>query len=307
MFISRWFRWILCLSIVLVPIGYGFSRLYFRVTGGFRIANICSDFAFDPRWSTHALTPEEQSSLPRILSQKFSYLGKGGQSYVFLSEDDRYVLKFFKYQRFRPHFFVHWFAFIPAVQEYLDRKMEEKRIKRESLFQGWITAFEELQEQTGLVYVHLNKTDGLLQNTLIVDKMGSEHTLNMDQMEFLIQKKATLLCAEIDELMATHALENAKMLLSDLVQMLVKEYQAGIVDHDPALMQNTGVYLGRPMHIDVGQFEKDPRFADPNFYLPLLHNKMVDFRNWLKESYPELLTHLDSLIQSDQPVHHAVE
>src|ERR1700722_14345392 len=81
---------------------YGLTRLYYAVTGGFTIGNITSDLSYDQQWSTHALSTIEQQEVDRALDQQYAYLGKGCQAYVFKSDDGEYVLKFFKYQRFRP-------------------------------------------------------------------------------------------------------------------------------------------------------------------------------------------------------------
>src|SRR5271156_5010255 len=80
---------------------YGLGRLYFRLTGGFTIANISSDFSFQPQWEVRPLLEGEQAEFDKATSQPFYYLGKGCQSYVFASQDGKYVIKFFKYQRYR--------------------------------------------------------------------------------------------------------------------------------------------------------------------------------------------------------------
>ena len=81
---------------------YGLGRLYYAVTDGFTIENITSSLPFDESLETRPLNEEEKTLVDLILDQKFTYLGKGCQSYVFLSEDQQYVLKFFKYQRYKP-------------------------------------------------------------------------------------------------------------------------------------------------------------------------------------------------------------
>lgn len=284
----------LAFGILICIATYGIGRLYFELTDGFSVRHISSDFAYDKRWETHALSQTQFEEIQNILSQKFTYLGKGCQSYVFLSDDGTYVIKFFKYQRLRPRDFEFWFSFIPAVKKNLDQKIEKKRLKREGFFSSWVVAFDHLSEQTGLVYVHLNKSSNLEKKVTIIDKIGMSHELNMDDMEFLIQKKATMLCSTIDSLMADGKIEETKNLLTRLIQMIVLEYKEGIADHDFAIMQNSGVYEGRPVHIDVGQFEKQEVFKTTGYYYQELFNKTWKFRIWLRKAHPELLTHLES-------------
>jgi hypothetical protein len=276
---------ILCL---ILAIGYGLSRLYYRVTGGFTIGNITYNLPYDPRWDTHPLTAEESQRLDQIFNQTFSYLGKGCQSYVFQSQDKQYVIKFFKYQRFRPQPWLSYFTFIPAVNIYFDQKIEKKRKKLETVFVSWKIAYEDLQPETGVVYVHLNKTKNIQKQLKILDKMGLEHPLNLDDFEFLIQRKAQMLCPRIDELMTEGKTSEAKLLISLLLSRIMSEYYRGYADNDHALMQNTGVLEGLPVHIDVGQFVQNDRVKNPKLYHQEIFNKTWKFRKWLAKKYPDL-------------------
>ena len=278
---------------LLTVVIYGLGRLYFEVTAGFTIGNITSDFKPDPRWDTQPLTLEEQKTVSQILSQSFHYLGKGCQSYVFESEDGKYVIKFFKYQRYRPKFWLDFLTFIGPIEKIRERSAEKKRHRIEGLFTSWKIGYDQLRHETGLVYVHLNKGDTLNQQISIFDKMGFQHTLDADKMEFLIQKKAKMLCATIDELMAKGQQHEAEILLSRLVKMIVGEYNSGYADNDHALMQNTGVYEGTPIHVDVGQFVYDERMKNPEISHQEIFNKMYKFRVWLQQTHAELIPHLD--------------
>ena len=281
----------LCL---VIAASYGLGRLYFEVTGGFLPSNIASDFPNNPRWDTRPLAASEKQEVVAVLSQPYTYLGKGCQSYVFLSQDGQYVLKFLKYQRFRPQFYLEWFSPIPFVDNIRQEKIEKKRHKLDDLFSSWKIAFNELPKETGLVYVHLNKTKDLQATLTIYDKIGLKYELNIDDFEFLIQKRATMLCPQLDSMMAAGDVDGAKGLLSRLLQMIVSEYHRGLADNDHALMQNTGVQDGEPVHVDVGQFVYNEAMRDPNNYNQELFNKMYKFRLWLREKYPELLSYLDA-------------
>ena len=80
---------------------------------------------------------------------------------MFQSQDGKYVLKFFKYQRYKIKPWVEAFTFIPFVAAHRDRRLQHKQDKLARFFSSWKLAFNELQPETGLVYVHLNKTDYL--------------------------------------------------------------------------------------------------------------------------------------------------
>lgn len=263
------------------------SRLYFFLTDGFRISNITSHFSYNTLYDTRPLTLKEKELVDKILDQPFTYLGKGCQSYVFASEDGEYVLKFFKYQRYRKGI-GDYLAFLPGIKEYRKKRIAHKQQKLQKLFTSWKIAFDHLQEETGLVYVHLNKTEGEHATLTIRDKLGIKHEIALDQMEFMIQKRAQMICPAITTLMKMGEEEKAKSLVSQVLKLILSEYQRGYADNDHALMQNTGVVGECPMHVDVGQFVLNEAMCDPTVYQQHLYNKMYKFGLWLQETHPEL-------------------
>jgi hypothetical protein len=292
------FLFLLLSTIALISIFYGVGRLYYRLTDGFLISNISSANEYDPRWETRPLTEEEINTIQDVMKQPFHYLGKGCQSYVFASQDDKYVLKFFKYQRLRPQQWLEYLSFIPGVEQYRQNKIAIKRRKMEVFFNSWKIAFDKAPEETGIIYVHLNKTKQLNTQLTIFDKMGFQHVLNLDDFEFMIQKKASMLCSVIDDYMSSGRLAQAEVMLESLVARIVSEYKRGIADNDHALMQNTGVVEGVPVHIDVGQFVFQESVANPEFYTQELFTKTYKFRLWLKQKHPELAENFDAYLKN---------
>lgn len=279
-------RYSLILSLIFV-IGFGSSRLYFLLTDGFCMRNITHNLPFDPRFATHPLTLQEKEEVLSILNQPFSYLGKGCQSYVFLSADGEYVVKFFKFQRYRKSIIDH-FDFIPFIKRARMDRLAHKKQKLENLFLSWKVAFDHLAEETEILYVHLNRTEDLKQKLTFTDKLGFAHVVDLDKMEFMLQKKAKMICPCIEGLMQEGKKEEAKQILYRLFDLIVSEYQRGFADNDQALMQNTGVVDGKPFHVDIGQFVFNENMKSPWVYAQHLYNKMYKFGLWLEERYPEL-------------------
>lgn len=277
---------------------YGAGRLYYHLTDGFQLTNIVSNLTYDERWETDKLSDEEMANVKEILSQRFTYLGKGCQSYVFASADGKYVMKFFKHCRFRPKKYLDYLLFIPPVQRIHADKVKEKMKKVEWVLNSWRITFNHLRKETGLVYVHANKTNDLNKTLTLVDKIGLEHDINADEVEFLIQKRARMLTDEIDALMAKGKLDESVGLLDKLVQMMLSEYRRGIVDSDQALMQNTGVYEGQPVHIDTGMFTEIDLIKDPHYHMQELFTSTYKFRLWLKERHPELAKAFDEKLRA---------
>ncbi len=285
-------------TLLLLVCLYGLGRLYYQLTGGFTEGNITyAELPYESRWNTAPLNAHEQKEVQSILSLPYHYLGKGCQSYVFLSDDGKYVLKFIKYQRFRPQPWLTHLTFLPGVENYLHHKIQKKRDKLDLIFSSWKLAYENLQPETGIVYVHLNKTRNLNLPVTLFDKMGFQHTLDIGQYEFMLQKKAQMLCPALDSLMQENNREQAKEIISNLIFMILSEFKRGYADNDHALMQNTGVLNGHPVHIDVGQFVKNSRVKNPEVYHQELFNKTWKFRKWLERHHPELADYLVALLK----------
>ena len=272
---------------------YGLGRLYFHLTGGFAVANIISDFSFQPQWEVRLLKADEQTELENALDQPYYYLGKGCQSYVFASQDGQYVIKFFKYQRYRLQPWLAYFPSLPAIDKFRQQKIDKKWKKLDGFVQSWKVAFENLKEETGLLYVHLNKTNHLQKPLTIYDKIRQKHIVDLDQMEFCIQRRAQLLCDALLKYKASGDLEEAQQLIRRLLEMILSEYNRGLADNDHALMQNTGVALGKPVHIDVGQFVFNEMVKQPAIFHQELFTKTYKFKFWLRDHYPHLGVYLE--------------
>ncbi len=273
---------------------YGGGRLYYKVTAGFCMSNITYDLPYEVRRDAGAPNPQANA----ILSQEFRYLGKGCQSYVFASEDGKYVIKFFKYQRFKPQWFLDYLTFLPGMQSYRDFKFNKRYQKLDRLFASWKLAYEELAPETGLLFVHLGTTPEWDQKITFYDKMGFKHTVVAGERQFLIQHRADLLCPTIKGHLESGKREEAQELITDLLGMVLGEYKRGLADNDHALMQNTGVLNGRPIHVDVGQFVGDLSVQDPAVYRQELYNKTFKFRKWLRKEDGELCDFLEERLQS---------
>lgn len=277
---------LLIITIAIITV-YGLGRLYYRVTDGFTIGNMTSDFVYHPEWETRPLTQDEHQTLDSAIDQSYSYLGKGCQAYVFQSQDGKYVIKFFKYQRFR---LKPWESYLPSVSfidSYRYQKLLKKQKKLENFLSSWVVAFDDLKSEAGLIYVHLNKSTNLKKMLLIRDKIGMEHQVDLDQYEFCVQKKAVMLSDALLRFKRENKLTEAKQLILRLIDLLVSDYKRGFRDNDPALMQNTGVVDGYPIYVDIGQLVKDEKIKNPEVYQPILKAKMQELDLWLQENYPE--------------------
>lgn len=279
------------ITLIVIALGlYGLGRVYYNVTDGFLLQNIAHAKNYDPRYDIE-LTAAQIDQVKGILKTPFYYLGKGCQSYVFEDVTKTYVIKFLKYQRYRTKTLLTNFDFIPWVDRYCKTRADRKLAKIDNVYRSWKTALVMAPEETGVLFVHLNKEVLFDQPLTIYDKVGMKHEIDLNVVEFLIQKKAQLLQPYLKKLVANNQLDQAKTFLDGMLARILSGFQRGISDNDYALIQNTGVSQDQAVYIDVGQIIYNPLVKDPAVYRKELFNKTYKFSVWLKELSPALADH----------------
>ncbi|HSX11972.1 MAG TPA: hypothetical protein VLF61_00585 [Rhabdochlamydiaceae bacterium] len=252
---KRYYKFVLL--ICLLPFLYKFCE---RQTDGFRVARILTSSS----GTQIGVTPQE---LPTLLGQKFYYLASGGQAWVFVSEDQQYVLKFFKTYK---------------------RKAKSSRD-----FASCQLAYDKLKEECGLLYLHLHATSHLNLSVTLVDKLHIEHPIALDQTAFLVQKKAVLLYDHIEQTMRAGNLEGAKQALSAACQLIRTRSEKGIFDEDARIHCNLGFIGAKAILIDTGRLKEDARRKEPAVMQKDLKKITHKLKLWLELHYPELVPHLE--------------
>lgn len=267
---------------------FGLARVYYKVTDDFRISNMTYEMAHNLDWEIPEISSVEKDDLNKILDQKFHYLGKGAQSYVFTSDDGLYVLKFFKFKHLKPSPFLNSLPMIPPFANYVTKEVKRKDRKLKGVFSAYRLAYEIHKQGSGLVFIHLNKTNNLINKTVTVfDKIGRSHEIDLDQTVFLLQKKGETLRTVMTDLLNRKDLKEAKLRVRQIFDLYVSEYQKGAYDHDHGIMHNTGFVGSEPLHLDVGKFTRDDKISQKEIYkddLIIIYRK-IDL--WMKNNYPD--------------------
>jgi hypothetical protein len=259
----------------------------------FTVSKIVSAQCYSPDWEISPLSVKEQQDLDQILSQKFAYYSKGSQSYVFISEDKKFILKFLKQEKLRPK---SWLARIPLSFNpyYKDYLSKQKRCR--STFSAFKTAYLELKNESGLIYVHLNNARDLNKKVTIFDKNGQQHIVDIDRTCFYVQKRAQLIYSRISELMHNQDIDGAKKIISSIFSLIDFLGKKGMFDNDPILRKNFGLIDDVAVQIDIGHLEIDPLRKQTLAYKQEVREITAGFRTWIENNYPELSEHFDECI-----------
>lgn len=261
------------------------ARFCERQTEGFSLLAISSCRLSEKRWETPPLSHDEEITLKTALSQKYRYVGAGGQSYIFFSEDNRFAMKFLKQRKYRLPFWLHACPMIP----YKVKKLAVREDKLNRDFTSYQLAMSARKEETGLIAVHLTKTEHLNTMLTIVDKLGIQHQIDLDQMDFILQKRADLFYDRIAAEMRANHPENAKRCITATLEFLVAESQKGYYDRDQNLRTNCGFIGDTAIKIDIGRLSKQDSLKDPHQF----HTLLKPFKAWLQDNYPTLISHLN--------------
>ena len=263
--------------------------LYEHFTGDFRAINISFDPPHNSQLDIASLTPDQRAELDKALDQPYTWLDHGHQVFAFLSQDQKYVLKIFKFKRLKPSVINGWLAYIPGLKHHFEER-EGKRVRRlAKLFTGYHLAYTQDREHSGLLFIHLNKSNNLNKNVEITDRMGFSHQVNLDDVFFAIQEKGRVTQDVLVGLLDNGDVESVSRHIALLFDMYVAEYRKGIVDWDHNIMHNTGFVGERPVRLDLGQLQHDETVKDVNvFKQDLMKISSKRFTGWLQSHYPDV-------------------
>ena len=212
----------------------------------FSVKAVSSSLPPHPEWAIPPPSPQEETFLKSILSQKFTFLGNGAQAIAFQSEDGKHVLKVFKMHRLTPSF-----------ADQLCPHMMRRRLRNlRWVFNGHKHAYEMFRKESGLVWIHLAKTQTFHHTITLLDEQGKQHLLDVDQAEFVLQEKAELLFDHLKRLYNEGKHEQAEEAIASMLQFIQQRASQGFADRDKGISGNYGFVEGRPIQVDLGRFHK---------------------------------------------------
>jgi hypothetical protein len=203
----------------------------------------------------------KKKQVSEILQQKFTYLGTGTQVTAFESADHRYVIKFFN---LRNTIKEEWFhkksrlrkmcSFKWIVNAYF--KKEERLLKS---FKCHRLAFQDLREESGLIYLHLDRSSSLAQKVELLHRDGKSYQVDLDSCPFILQKKVVIALTHLEGQMALGNVEEAREGVRQIYQLFLSRAQKGYTDRRQNLLKNYGFADGRAIQLDVGRIRLDKR------------------------------------------------
>lgn len=278
------------LIIVCASTAVGVARFCHHATKGFRLSKIRSNLLVaEPVLASE----EEKAFAEKLFKQKFHYLSRGLQSFVFESEDGQYVLKLFNNRYQEKIALFSFFSYFPLIGPWAYARSEYFQGKLAKTFNSYAIAFEEMQDKTGLLYIHLSPTSNLPERLQLLDPLCICHELNPNETGFLIQKKAELVYPGIKKYLSMNDTEGAKRALSSLIELFFWKWRHAIADNDPLIRTNYGFVDGKAIQIDVGPLSKMGAAQSIEENRKQIERITASLKFWLTENAPELTAFLD--------------
>ena len=265
-------------------------------TGGFTIVNITDPHPYDTRWATEAPDSATLEYVRSILAQPFYFLAPGGQTFAFQSQDGQYVLKLTKHKRMRVPLWGQWLPLPSTLEQWRRATAAKKKKIFDCTFKSYLIADTYLKEETGIVFLHLNKSDYLKQSVTIIDKIGIAFKLNIDDFEFILQRKAELFYPHIEKLISEGEIDLVKERIHSMMTYLVGRAKRGIEDHDHCFETNLAFFNNKPFQLDIGSLRLNPAFKAHPMYCVKLREYSEELGEWLRANHPELDSYFEDLI-----------
>ncbi len=275
------------LLIVLVLFGAAYWGLY-TANDNFTVSNITLN-----KWPIFQKAPqntvEDLKKAQKILEQPFIYLGKGRQSFVFESKDQKYILKFIKCQRINLTTFYETMPLFSSVDKKRKANIYERQDRLNRLFTSMSLAQDPLADQTGVLLLHILPISEVKKTVILKDKLGFKHSVDIDTVPFVLQQKADKVMPLIKKCLKDKNITELNRRLDQLIDMFVQRAHKGIIDPDSRLLlnNNIGFLDDRAIYIDIGTFKVSKKSASAE-YLKKDFLKLTPLVKWLKSRNKEL-------------------
>jgi hypothetical protein len=274
------------------------ERFCHKQTGGFQITKILSNHRFNQHWEIPSLSKQEQVELDLLLDQPYHFFSYGGQSYVFLSEDGKTILKFFKHHHMHTP---HWLKKMPLPKFLSHLRSQFIKARKEKLplfFGSCKIAYTDFKDRTGLIYLHLNKTFHLKNRLTLIDQLNIAHQIDPNTIDFALQRKVELTHKHFRRLRKERRLEEAKKSLDSLLELIVQRCQKGIADRDPNIRRNCGFIGNCAVEVDLGSYTHDETLKIPYVTKQELYYQTRKFERWINKRFPEISSHFQERLSA---------
>jgi hypothetical protein len=256
-------------------------------TCSFRIDKIRPKHFFENHWDVNNSKNLEIDAI----DQKFRFFGKGRHTFVFVSDDNKYVIKFFRFHRYLLPIFCEIGKSLPFIKNICFKLEKELEVLYFETMNSYRLVNDKLKDETATLYVHLNKTTNLNKTLIIKDKFGKSYRINLDDYGFVIQKKADSFLQELLRFKDNE--KDVEDLLISFFNNLSSIYEKNILNNDRHILNNLGIVDDRVVELDIGRFVFDENLNKMDILEKEAYHYTTYLRKWLLKNIPAVLPVID--------------
>ena len=284
-----------CVLLAVFPLVLMGGGLFFCCRNtGFSIDKISSRLDYNYSWEVEPISDRQREFLiQKVFPQKFYFLSSGTQCYAFISEDRQFVLKFFKMQHLFPK---DWLS-NSLLQKIGFKNESSNELFSERIFETYKAAYEHLREETGLLYMHLNKTSELFCYATLIDNKGKKFFVNLDSVEFMLQQKAQKIYEHLDELVKEENDRDLKICIRSFLQLIATRCEKGFADQDLSIRKNFGFVGNKAIQIDCVTLTPDSSMKYPLNFRNAVLQAAEHLDEWAQAIYPEATLYIQEEAQ----------
>ena len=243
---------------------------------------------FSPNAICIPLLPTEdlpQQPLAFEWPKEFSYLGKGKQAFAFESTDKSYVLKFFDRHRME----------LPWYHIFATKKWVNRRKSKQTLYpQSYRLAYEKMREETDLLHVHMGPSQETFPIICITDKAFRRFQIDLNQIPFILQKKASL--SFFDQLhLVKDKQEELQSWIDQYISLNRKRISLLIANQDKHIKNNYRCEKGRLIYIDPGRYYINEELLNFEFLKDEWYKATYELKAWMTYNAPSEIVYLEAL------------
>lgn len=229
------------------------------------------------------------------LDQPFHFLGRGRQCYVFASRDGKYVLKLPRLNMFDLPFWVKACRF-SCLDGYRKELSERRSVREKFTLNSFQIAFDELQDDTGVLYLHLYQTEDLKQTIVVRDCLGCKYRLDLDRTPFILQEKKALMMPAFERSLKTGDVKGTQEILEAFLIVIENRARKGIFNKDSSFLPNFGYDGKKVVQIDIGSFYRKPG-RGPEAFQDSFRETARHVHEWLARTDPEMMNWFDQRVE----------
>lgn len=197
----------------------------------------------------------------------------------------------------------NWLNYIPIpkiLDNYRFQKIDKRNLKLWDAFASCKLAYDQLKQETGLVYLHLNKTRDLKIKVLLIDQNDKKHRLDLDGVEFVVQKRAIPVYQKVRQYVEKGEYSRAQKAIVEVLHLVKNRTHKKIVNQEvdrSDVTRNYGFIGDTCVHLDVAAFCVTQDTQEMQGELLKTFEKL---RQWSHDNYPELEQGLLSQIMEEK-------